>query len=101
MDREPLRDRKTTSARRREQVRHLLRSVGVELEGGVRVPFFVEPAPGRFRRNPTLKNLEVKDDRLRTLSVPAEIPAKIPAGGLPVPALRHLIEIGLKSGDDL
>jgi hypothetical protein len=94
-------DRKTQNARRREQVRHLIRSVGVELEGGARVPFFVEPAPGKFRVNPTLKGIEVEDQRLTTLKVPADIPAKIPAEGLPVPALRYLIEMGTKRGDDL
>ena len=40
-------------------------------------------------------------DRLRTLEVESEVPAKIPEGGLPVTALKHLIEIGLKGGDDL
>jgi hypothetical protein len=94
-------DRKTATARRREQVRHLVRSVGVELEGGARVPYFVETMPGKFRRNPNLKSVDVGDEQLRTLKVPAEIPAKIPTDGLPTAALKHLIEIGLKRGDDL
>jgi hypothetical protein len=93
--------RRAVSARRREQVRHLVRSVGVELADGDRVPFFVEPAPGRFRRNPALKAVDVADDQLRTLSVEAEIRAKIPENGLPTSALRHLIEIGLRGGEDL
>jgi hypothetical protein len=94
-------DRKTAGERRREQVRHLVRSVGVELEDGVSVPFFVEPVPGRFRRNPSLKAVDVKDEQLRTLEVPAEVPAKIPSSGLPLETLKHLIEIGLRNGDDL
>lgn len=89
------------TARRREQVRHLVRSVGVELADGDQVPFFVESAPGRFRRNPALKAVDVSDDQLRTLQVAAEVPAKIPPDGLPTTALRHLIEIGLKGGDDI
>jgi hypothetical protein len=93
--------RKATAARRREQVRHLMRSVGVQVEEGEAVPFFLETAPGRFRRNPALKNVDVDDGQLRTLEVEAEVPAKIPEGGLPVTALKHLIEIGLKGGDDL
>jgi hypothetical protein len=93
--------RKAVSARRREQVRHLVRSVGVELADGDRVPFFVEPAPGRFRRNPALKAVDVTDEQLRTLEVEAEVPAKIPADGLPTTALRHLIEIGLRGGEDI
>jgi hypothetical protein len=93
--------RRAVSARRREQVRHLVRSVGVELPDGDQVPFFVEPAPGRFRRNPALKTVEVSDEQLRTLQVQAEVPAKIPPDGLPTSALRHLIEIGLKGGDDI
>jgi hypothetical protein len=93
--------RKANTARRREQVRHLMRSVGVELSDGNKVPFFVEPTPGKFRRNPDLKNVEVEDGQLRTLEVEAEVPAKIPADGLPPVALRHLIEIGLRGGDDL
>ncbi len=82
--------RRAINARRREQVRHLIRSVGVELPDGGRVPFFVEPAPGKFRRNP-----------LRTLDVEAEVPARIPSGGLPVAALRYLIEMGLKADDEI
>lgn len=93
--------RRATTARRKEQVRHLMRSVGVQLADGDTVPFFVEPAPGKFRRNPGLKNVEVSDEQLRTLEVEAEIPAKIPDGGLPTAALRHLIDLGLKGGDDL
>jgi hypothetical protein len=65
------------------------------------VPFFVEPAPGRFRRNPALKAVDVTDEQLRTLQVEAEVPAKIPADGLPTTALRHLIEIGLRGGEDI
>jgi hypothetical protein len=61
----------------------------------------VEPAPGRFRRNPALKAGEVTDEQLRTLQVASEVPAKIPAEGLPTSALRHLIEIGLKGGEDI
>jgi hypothetical protein len=93
--------RRAVTARRREQVRHLVRSVGVELPDGDRVPFFVEPAPGRFRRNPALKAVDVTDEQLRTLQVEAEVPAKIPADGLPTTALRHLIEIGLRGGEDI
>jgi hypothetical protein len=87
--------------RRQEQVRHLLRSVGVELNGGFRVPYFVETAPGKFRRNPSLKSVEVQDEQLRTLQVPAELPARIPADGLPVAVLKHLIVIGTSGGDHL
>jgi hypothetical protein len=94
-------DKQSSSARRHEQVRHLLRSVGVELEGGARVPYFIESAPGKFRRNPILKSVEVRDEQLRTLTVPAEVAAKIPADGLPVPVLKHLVEIGVSGGDDL
>ncbi|HZV51752.1 MAG TPA: hypothetical protein VFD49_18550 [Candidatus Dormibacteraeota bacterium] len=93
--------RRAINARRREQVRHLIRSVGVELPDGGRVPFFVEPAPGKFRRNPQLKNVDVRDDQLRTLDVEAEVPARIPSGGLPVAALRYLIEMGLKADDEI
>ncbi len=92
--------RRATTARRKEQVRHLLRSVGVQVEGE-EVPYFVEPTPGKFRRNPAVKNVEVTDEQLRTLDVPAEVPAKIPATGLPTAALRHLIDMGLRGGDDL
>jgi len=101
MSYEPADDRKATSARRAEQVRHLVRSVGVEMEGDVRVPFFVEPAPGKFRQNPALKTMAIEDYRLCTLTVASDTPAKIPAGGLPLEALRYLIEIGLKGTDDL
>jgi hypothetical protein len=94
-------DKQSPNARRQEQVRHLLRSVGVELDGGSRVPYFVENAPGKFRRNPTLKNVEITDGQLRTLEVPAEVPAKIPADGLPVNVLKYLIEIGATRADDL
>lgn len=89
------------SARRREQVRHLVRSVGVQLPDGDQVPFFVEPAPGRFRRNPALRAVEVTDEQLRTLQIASEVPAKIPPEGLPTSALRHLIEIGLKGGEEM
>jgi hypothetical protein len=94
-------DRKGSNARRREQVRHLIRSVGVELEGGARVPFFVEPAPGRFKRNPSVRSAEVNDEQLCTLKVPADVPAKIPANGLPVETLKHLIDMGVNRGDEL
>jgi hypothetical protein len=94
-------DRKATSARRREQVRHLLRSVGVQMEGGARVPFFVEPTPGKFRRNPSLRGRDVAEGELCTLKVPSEIPAKIPTAGLPLPTLNYLIDMGLNRGDDL
>jgi hypothetical protein len=94
-------DKQSPGGRRQEQVRHLLRSVGVELDGGARVPYFVENAPGKFRRNPTLKNVEISDEQLRTLQVPAEVPAKIPADGLPVNVLKYLIEIGANGADDL
>lgn len=98
---QPYDRRKAVTARRREQVRHLVRSVGVAMPDGNLVPFFVEPAEGKFRRNPGLKNMEVSDEQLRTLEVEAEVPAKIPPDGLPTSALRHLIEIGLKGGDEL
>ena len=93
--------RRAVTARRREQVRHLVRSVGVELPDGEQVPFFVEPAPGRFRRNPALKSVDVTDEQLRTLQTDAEVPAKIPSEGLPTSVLRHLIEIGLKGGEEM
>ena len=93
-------DRKAANARRREQVRHLLRSVGVQLEGGARVPFFVEPNPGKFRRNPSLRGRDVSDQELCTLKVPSEIPAKIPTAGLPMETLTYLIDMGLNRGDD-
>lgn len=87
-------DRNTASTRRQLRVRHLVRSVGVELDGGARVSYFVEPTPGKFRRNPSLQDVEVNDDRLRTLKVPADTAARIPPGGLPIEVLRYLIEIG-------
>lgn len=87
-------DKQSFVKRRQEQVRHLLRSVGVELEGGFRVPYFVEAEPGKFRRNPSLKSVEVRDEQLRTLQVPADIPARIPPDGLPLAVLKHLIEVG-------
>ncbi len=87
-------DRNTASTRRHERVRHLVRSVGVELDGGARISYFVEPTPGRFRRNPSLQGLDVNDDQLRTLNVPADTAARIPPGGLPVAVLKYLIEIG-------
>ena len=93
------RERKGNSARRLEQVRHLLRSVGVQLDSDVRVPFFVETAPGKFRRNPSLRGTEVTNDRLCTLSVPSDIPAKIPSSGLPQETLAYLVDMGLKQGD--
>ncbi|HKF78361.1 MAG TPA: hypothetical protein VKF59_19630 [Candidatus Dormibacteraeota bacterium] len=93
--------RRATTARRREQVRHLVRSVGVELPEGDEVPYFVEPTPGKFRANPRVKNIDVTDDRLRTLKIESETPARIPPEGLPTAALRHLIEIGLRGGDEL
>ena len=93
--------RKASVARRREQVRHLMRSVGVQLAEGEPVPYFLETVPGKFRRNPALKNVDVEDTQLVTLEVASEVPAKIPEGGLPTTALKHLIEIGLKGGDDL
>jgi hypothetical protein len=92
--------RSANSARRAEQVRHLVRSVGVEMDNGDRVPYFVELAPGRFRQNPALKPVAVADDRLCTLQVTSDTPAKIPSGGLPVEVLKYLIGIGLK-GDNL
>jgi hypothetical protein len=101
MSYERVEDRKRAAGRRAEQVRHLVRSVGVEMDDDVRVPFFVEPAPGKFRQNPVLKTMVIEDDRLCTLKVQSETPAKIPAGGLPVEALRYLIEIGLKGTDEL
>ncbi|MDQ6793125.1 MAG: hypothetical protein M3075_21115 [Candidatus Dormibacteraeota bacterium] len=87
--------------RRREQVRHLVRSVGVEMEGSLRIPYFVEPAPGRFLCNPRLAGVVVSDDRLRTLTIPANVPAKIPPGGLPVEVLRYLVQIGLNPSEQL
>ena len=88
-------------SRRREQVRHLLRSVGVHLDGDVRVPFFVEVTAGKFRRNPRLKGVEVKDDQLCTLKVPADTPAKIPSSGLPQATLVYLVEVGLSGSTEL
>jgi hypothetical protein len=89
------------SSRRRERLRHLLRSVGVELEGGTRTPFFVETEPGRFRRNPELNDVDVHDDQLLTLRIPSNMPAKVPSGGLPTTVLKQLIAIGTAGGDDL
>ena len=86
--------------RRQEQVRHLLRSIGVALDDEMVEPFFVESEPGRFRRNPKLRGVDVKSDRLRTLRVPAKIPAKIPEDGLPTSVLERLIEIGTYGSDD-
>jgi hypothetical protein len=94
-------DRKAASAWRREQVRHLLRSVGVQLEGGARVPFFIEPTPGKFRRNPSLRGGDVSDKELCTLKVPSEIPAKIPPAGLPLATLTYLVDMGLNRSDGL
>ena len=94
-------EKKGNSARRLEQVRHLLRSVGVRLDGNVRVPFFIETTPGRFRRNPSLRGTDVTNDQLCTLKVPADIPAKIPSSGLPQETLVHLVDMGLNQGDAL
>ena len=96
------RDRKAANtARRTEQVRHLVRSVGVEMENGERLPYFVELAPGRFRQNPALKAVPIDDNQLVTLPVESENPAKIPSEGLPTEVLKYLIGIGLKGGDTL
>jgi hypothetical protein len=92
---------KGNSARRLEQVRHLLRSVGVHLDGNVRVAFFIEIAPGKFRRNPILRGIDVTKEQLCTLRVPADIPAKIPSSGLPPETLLYLVDMGLKQGDAL
>jgi hypothetical protein len=89
------------SSRRRERLRHLLRSVGVELEGGSRTSFFVETEPGRFRRNPQLNDVDVHDEQLRTLRIPTNMPAKVPSEGLPTTVLKQLIQIGTAGGDDL
>lgn len=94
-------NKRSSTMRRHEQVRHLLRSVGVELEDGAHVPYFVENAPGEFRRNPALESVDVREDQLRTLEVPAELPAKIPADGLPVAVLKHLVELGSTGSDQL
>lgn len=94
-------EKKGTGARRREQVRHLLRSVGVRLDGDARVPFFIETTPGKFRRNPSLKGIDVSDDQLCTLKVPADTPAKIPTAGLPQETLTYLVDMGLNRSDDL
>lgn len=93
-------DVSSNQPRRQEQVRHLLRSIGVALDDDTVVPFFVENEPGRFRRNPKLKGIDVKSDRLRTLRIPAAIPAKIPEAGLPTGVLERLIEIGTHGSDD-
>ncbi|MBO0729998.1 MAG: hypothetical protein J2P57_12120 [Acidimicrobiaceae bacterium] len=89
------------SFRRRERLRHLLRSVGVELGGGTHTSFFVETEPGRFRRNPQLNDVDVRDDQLLTLHIPSNMPAKVPSEGLPTPVLKQLIKIGTAGGDDL
>ena len=94
-------DRNTFSSRRRERLRHLLRSVGVELGEGSQVSFFVEAEPGKFRRNPRLNNVDVRDDQLLTLHVPTNMPAKVPPEGLPTTVLKQLIRIGTTGGDDL
>ena len=70
------------------------------MDDGDCVPYFVELAPGRFRPNPALKRVEVEDDRLCTLKVASDTPAKIPADGLPLEVLRYLIGIGMK-GDEI
>ncbi|MGH7883587.1 MAG: hypothetical protein ACREN8_11925 [Candidatus Dormibacteraceae bacterium] len=87
----------TQDVMREERVKHLIRSVGVEVEGEI-IPFFVENASGKFRLNPTLKKVEVADEQLRTLPVAADVPAKIPADGLPLPVLKNLVQVGLKGG---
>jgi hypothetical protein len=89
------------TARRAEQVRHLVRSVGVEIDSGDRLPYFVELAPGRFRPNPALRSVGTEDNRLCTLAVASDTPAKIPSDGLPLPVLKYLIGLGLKGGDSL
>ena len=94
-------EKKGNSARRLEQVRHLLRSVGVQLDGGVRVPFFVETSPGKFRRNPSLRGKDVTNDQLCTLRVPSDTQAKIPSSGLPLATLVYLVDMGLTRGDEL
>jgi len=70
------------------------------MDDGNSVPYFVELAPGRFRPNPALKGVAVEDDRLCTLEVASETPAKIPADGLPLEVLKYLIGIGVK-GDEI
>jgi hypothetical protein len=96
------RERKAANtARRAEQVRHLVRSVGVEMDNGDRLPYFVELAPGRFRPNPALRSVATEDDRLCTLPVASDTPAKIPSDGLPLPVLKYLIGMGLRGGDSL
>jgi hypothetical protein len=94
-------DLSPNQSRRREQVRHLLRSIGVQLDDETVVPFFVESEPGRFRRNQKLKGVEIGSDRLRTIKVPATVPAKIPDDGLPIGVLERLIEIGSSGSDGL
>ena len=94
-------EKKGNSGRRLEQMRHLLRSVGVRLDGDVRVPFFIETTPGTFRRNPSLRGTDVTGDKLCTLRVASETPAKIPSSGLPLEALMYLVDIGLTRGDRL
>jgi hypothetical protein len=97
----PYGDRSTNVTRRREQVRHLLRSIGVEVADNDIVPFFVETEPGKFRRNQRLKGVEVKSDQLRTLRITSDVPAKIPPDGLPTNVLERLIQIGTSGADDL
>jgi hypothetical protein len=101
-NREDARNRKAAyKAHRAEQVRHLVRSVGVEMDNGDRLPYFIELAPGRFRLNPALKPMVVEDGRLCTLRVTSNTPAKIPTDGLPVEVLKYLIAIGLKGDGTL
>jgi hypothetical protein len=71
------------------------------MEGSLRIPYFVEPAPGRFLCNPKLDGVVVSDDRLRTLTIPTNTPAKIPASGLPIEVLRYLVQIGLNPSEQL
>ena len=68
---------------------------------GDRLPYFVELAPGRFRPNPALRSVGTEDNRLCTLAVASDTPAKIPSDGLPLPVLKYLIGLGLKGGDSL
>jgi hypothetical protein len=101
-DREDARNRKAANrTNRAEQVRHLVRSVGVEMDNGDCLPYFIELAPGRFWQNPALKSMVVEDGRLCTLRVASNTPAKIPNDGLPVEVLKYLIAIGLKGDGTL
>jgi hypothetical protein len=97
----PYEESTTYSFRRRERLRHLLRSVGVELGGGAQTSFFVETEPGKFRRNPQLSDVDVRDEQLLTLKVPSNMPAKVPPEGLSTTVLKQLIKIGTVGGDEL